>query len=178
MPREWSEGFIRRLLAAAYNEQPDALTDLRKAGFRIYTNRAAAILPAWKEEPLPKWTEPYRWEKGSLRGVHFLLTFCPWKFLPATVRKAYQAGELNFLPFPGSLVFFGAAPYLELQRQLPLAGQIPLLQTLFRHEAASSIRIPQSGWLHEARPNNGHDRRPWTVRDTFRRSHRWQRIQL
>lgn len=81
------------------------------------------------------------------------------------------------LPFPGSLVFFGAPPYLELQRDLALAGQIPLLQSLFRHEAPNSIRIPQSGWLHEARPGDGHEPHVHgPVRDTFRRSHRWQRI--
>ena len=47
VPREWSEGFIRRLLAAAYDEKPEALADLRKAGFRVYTNpgrRAAALV--------------------------------------------------------------------------------------------------------------------------------------
>ena len=43
VPREWSEGFIRRLLAAAYDEKPEALADLRKAGFRVYTNPAAAL---------------------------------------------------------------------------------------------------------------------------------------
>jgi len=177
VPREWSEGFIRRLLAAAYDERPERLADLRKAGFRVYSNPGAALLPSWKEEPLPKWTDPFRWEKGSLRGVRYLLTFCPWKFLPATVRKAYLAGELNLLPFPGSLVFFGAPPYLDLHRELTLAGQIPLLHSLFRHEAPSSIRIPQSGWLHEARPGNGHEPHVHgPVRDTFRRSHRWQRI--
>ena len=177
LPRQWSEGFIRRLLAAAYDEKPDRLADLRKAGFRIYTNPAAALLPTWKEEPLPKWTGPYRWEKGSSRGVRYLLTFCPWKFLPAAVRKAYLAGDLHLLPFPGSLVFFGAQPYFRLQQELPLAMQVPLLHSLYRHEAPRSIRIPQSGWLHEKRPNNGyqpHVHGP--VRDTFRRSHRWQRI--
>ena len=110
VPREWSEGFIRRLLGAAYDEKPEALTDLRKAGFRVYTNPDAALLPSWKDEPLPKWTEPYRWEKGLLRGVRYLLTFCPWKFLPAAVRKSYLAGQLNLLPFPGSLVFFVRRP--------------------------------------------------------------------
>ena len=60
---------------------PTDLADLRKAGFRVYVNAKAALLPAWKEEPLPKWTEPYRWERGALRGVRYLLTFCPWKFL-------------------------------------------------------------------------------------------------
>ena len=177
MPRDWSEGFVRRLLTATYGETPQSLVDLRKAGFRIYVSPAAALLPSWKEGPLPKWTEPYRWEKGSLRGVRYLLTFCPWKFLPAAVRKAYMAGHLHLLPFPGSLVFFAAPPYMELQRQLPLAGQLPLLQSLFRHEAPQSIRILQSGWLHEARPGDGHQPHVYgPSRDTFRRSHRWQRI--
>jgi len=176
-PREWSEGFIRRLLAAAYDQKPEELVNLRKAGFRVFTDPQAALLPSWKEEPIPQWTEPYRWEKGSLRGVRYLLTFCPWEFLPAAVQKAYRAGELNLLPFPGSMVFFGARPYLELQRELPLAGQIPLLHSLCRHEAINSIRIPQSGWLHEARPGNGHEPHVYgPLRDTFRRSHRWQRI--
>jgi hypothetical protein len=176
--RESSEGFVRQLLAAAYGEKQDALADLRKAGFRIYTNPRAALLPSWAEEPLPEWTGPYRWEKGPLRGVRYLLTFCPWKFLPAAVRKAYLAGELHLLPFPGSLVFFGSQPHLRLQRQLPLATQIPLLQSLCRHEAINSIRIPQSGWLHERRPGQDHQPQNYgPVRDTFRRSHRWQRIQ-
>jgi hypothetical protein len=177
VPREWSEGFIRRLLAAAYDEKPAALTDLRKAGFRVYANPESAVLPSWAEDVLPKWTDLYRWEKGPLGGVRYLLTFCPWKFLPAAVRKAYLAGKLHLLPFPGSLAFFGAPPYLELQRQLPMAVQIPLLQSLYRHETPHSIRIPQSGWLHEAHPD--HDHKPHIygpVRDTFRRSHRWQRI--
>ena len=30
VPQEWSEGFMRRLLAAAYDEKPEALADLRK----------------------------------------------------------------------------------------------------------------------------------------------------
>ncbi len=177
VPRERSEDFIRRLLTAAYDEKPAAPADLRKAGFRVYTNPSAALLPSWKEDPLPKWTEPYRWEKGTLRSVRYLLTFCPWQFLPAAVRKAYLAGELHLLPFPGSLVFFGAQPYMKLQHELPLAMQVPLLHSLFRHEAPHSIRIPQSGWLHEKRPSDSHDPRLYgPVRDTFRRSHRWQKV--
>ena len=177
VPREWSEGFIRRLLAVAYDKDPADLADLRKAGFRVYTNPQAEVLPAWKEERLPRWTEPYHWEKGALRGVRYLLTFCPWKCLPAAVRKAYLAGDLHLLPFPGSLVYFGAQPYWKLQRELPLAMQIPLLQSLYRHETPRSIRIPQSGWLHEQRPDDGHQPHGYgPVRETFRRSHRWQRI--
>ena len=55
--------------------------------------------------------------------------------------------------------------------------QVPLLHSLYRHEAQHSIRIPQSGWLHENRPDDGHEPHVHgPVRDTFRRSHRWQRI--
>ena len=72
--------------------------------------------------------------------------------LPAAVRRAYLAGELHLLPFPGSLAFLARTPYLKLQKELPLAVQIPLLHSLQRHEAPWGIRIPQSGWMHEARP--------------------------
>ncbi len=35
LPREWCEGFVRRLLAAAYGLPPAELADLRRAGFRV-----------------------------------------------------------------------------------------------------------------------------------------------
>lgn len=176
-PQEWSVNFIRRLLAAAYGEKMAALSDLRRAGFRVFSSPDAALLPYWKEEPLPAWTEPYRWNQGqSLRGVRYLLTFCPFTRLPAPVRRAYLAGDLHLLPFPGSLLFFGAPPYLQLQRQLPMAVQIPLLQSLVRREAPMGIRIPQSGWLHEATPDGSHHATHGPVRNTFRRTHRWQRV--
>ena len=47
LPREQSEEFIRRLLAAVYGEAPAKLADLRKTGFRVYANpEAAPIKPA------------------------------------------------------------------------------------------------------------------------------------
>ena len=152
---DWAIGFLRRLLAAVYGEPPAGLGDLRRAGLRIYSSPDYALLPHWDEGPLPRWTEPYRWKPGqSLRGVRWLLTFCPLARLPAAVRRAYLAGELHLLPFPGSLAFFGAPPYLKLQKELPQAVQIPLLHSLQRHEAPWGIRIPQSGWMHEAPPGD------------------------
>ena len=154
MPVAWALDFLRRLLVhAAYGEAAGALADLRRAGLRIYSSPEYALLPSWDEEPLPTWAAAYRWQPGqSLRGVRYLLTFCPFSRLPAAVRRAYLAGELHLLPFPGSLLFFGAPPYLQLQKELPAAVQIPLLHSLHRHEAPWGIRIPQSGWLHEAVP--------------------------
>ena len=101
----------------------------------------------------PRGRAPFRWRPGqSLRGVRYLLTFCPFDRLPATVSRAYLAGDLHLLPFPGSLLFFGAPGYLRLEKELPGAVQIPLLHSLHRHEAPWGIRIPQSGWMHEAPP--------------------------
>jgi len=112
-----------------------------------------------------------------LRGVKYLLTFRPFGKLPAAVRRAYLAGELHLLPFPGSLVFWGAPPYRRLQRQLPFAMQIPLLHLFHRHEDPQGIRVPQSGWLHEPR---GHRPEPsdqhGPIRNSYKRSHRWQRV--
>ena len=170
--------FFRRLLAAAYQEPMDRLADLRRAGSRIYSSPEYATLPFWDEEPLPLWTAPLRWNpEQSLRGVRYLLTFCPFCRLPTTVRRAYLAGNLHLLPFPGSLLFFGTQPYLKLRESLPFAAQIPLLHSLHRHEAPWGIRIPQSGWLHEARPGSPAPHPDFgPVRSGFRRTHRWARV--
>src|SRR5438309_1500948 len=91
--------------------------------------------PFWRAGRLPTWTTPFLWEPGqSLRGVSFLLTFRPFAKLPSAVQKAYLAGELHLLPFPGSLFFWGVPAYLGLHGELPFAVQIPLLHTVSRHE--------------------------------------------
>jgi hypothetical protein len=178
LPQEWCEGFVRRLLAGAYAMPEKELADLRRAGFRVLAEHRPALLPAWREGPLPRWTAPYRWRPGErLRGVRWLLTFCPFEHLPQAVQRAYLDGGLCLLPFPGSLVFFGAPPYLRLERELPTAVQIPLLHSLHRHEAPWGIRIPQSGWLHEATPGGPPPQEDYgPLRGTFRRTHRWERM--
>ena len=178
LPSEFAMDFIRRLLHLAYGETWDRLHDLVQAGFRILPSHDEAPVPLWREDRLPTWTEPFLWNKGhGLRGLKYLLTFCPFARLPLAVRRAYLAGELHLLPFPGSLVFWGAPAYLELAEQLPMATQIPLLHSLERHAAPRGIRVPQSGWLHEPRPGaeslNGH-RGP--IRNYYRRTHRWARV--
>src|SRR5262249_50224991 len=132
LPEEHALGFFRRLLAGVYGESEKKLADLRRAGLRI--------LPledddAWDEGPLPGWTAPLLWKKGSAaRGTRYLLTFRPFGRLPEAVRKAYLTGELHLLPFPGSLLFWGIAGYERLREELPLAMQVPLLNILGRHE--------------------------------------------
>jgi hypothetical protein len=161
-----------------------ATRDLLAAGFRILPGGMAsaeerAQLGFWDDGPLPSWVAPLSWAPGEpLAGVRYLLTFRPFASLPQPVREAYQAGNLHLLPFPGSLLFWGAEPYRGLARELPLALQIPLLHPIERSEDPHYLRVPQSGWLHE--PHAGQPR-PATehgpVRNTFRRTHRWARVE-
>jgi len=176
-PAEWAHDFLRRLLASVHGEPAERLTDLRKAGFRIFETPSNE-LPYADEGPLPSWTKPLVWKKGqTLRGVKWLLTFCPYEYLPDAVKKAYRSGSLHLQPFPGSLVFWGADPYLGLAKQLPLATQIPLLHSIERHEAPQGIRVPQSGWLHEHRPGDAdHQAVRGPLRNTYQRTHRWAKV--
>lgn len=178
LPEAESLDFLRRLLAAAYDEPHECLADLREAGFRILPSAGEALTELWGDEPLPGWTAPYLLEeRDSLRGVKYLLTFRPFERLPATVCNAYLAGELHLLPFPGSLVFWGIRPFVELQQELPLATQIPLLQLFDRHEAIGRLRVMQAGYLHE--PSDAHpepDPRRGLPRNTYLRTHRWARL--
>ena len=178
LPAEQSLDFIRRLLHAAYGETPEVLADLGRAGFRILPCDDEAPVALWRDERLPTWTEPLIWNPArGLGGVKYLLTFRPFGSLPAAARRAYMAGELHLLPFPGSLVFWGAPPYLKLADELPLATQIPLLHSVERHAAPRGIRVPQSGWLHEPRPGApAQSGLQGPVRNSYRRTHRWARI--
>jgi Peptidase family M28 len=176
-PEEHSLGFIRRLLAAAFQEPLDTFADLKTAGFRILPQEEDSDDPLWSDGPLPRWTESYRLGKRALRGVKFLLTFRPFSRLPPAVRRAYLSGGLHLLPSPLSLVFWGAASYRALANELPLARQIPLLHVLGRHEGPRGLRVPQSGWLHEPRP--GHELPAnfhGPIRNTFKRTHRWGKV--
>ncbi|HEY2147161.1 MAG TPA: hypothetical protein VGH32_04445, partial [Pirellulales bacterium] len=178
LPDHSGPEFIRRLLANAYDEPPEELADLRRAGFRIMPTMARHPFSYWGEETLPTWAKHYLWTKGdSLRGVRYFLTFTPFAELPPAVRKAYRSGGLNLLPFPGSLVYWGAPPYIKLANELPLAMQIPLLHSIERHEAPHGIRVPQSGWMHEPREGNMEfEPHHGPLRNTFHRTHRWARI--
>jgi hypothetical protein len=178
-PAQEALGFLRSLIAAAYGAPSESLVDLRRAGLRILPQGdLAPPLPAWLEGPLPSWTVPFLWAAGqSLRGVKYLLTFRPFGALPEPVQRAYLKGSLHLLPFPGSLLFWGAAPYLRLRRELPLAMQITLLNLVERHEGPHGLRVPQSGWMHEPRPDgSGPGDHHGPIRNAYRRTHRTARI--
>ena len=178
LPEEQALGFFRSLLTSAYGEKSAKLTDLREAGFRILPNDMAEEGESWGEDPLPSWTSRYLLKKGEqLRAVKYLLTFRPFGQLPPGVRRAYLEGQLNLLPFPGSLIFWGVATYRTLQKELPLAMQLPLLHLVPRHENPYGIRVPQSGWMHEPRgdePAGDHAVGP--IRNTYKRTHRWEKV--
>jgi hypothetical protein len=178
LPEEMGHRFIRNLLAAAYGESADRLQNLGCAGFRILPEEGNSSLYGRPEAPLPNWAKPYLWRRGrSLRNVKYLLTFQPFAALPKPVRRAYLKGELHLLPFPGSLVFWGAPPYDRLRQELPLALQIPLLPSVARHEGPRGVRVPQSGWMHEPRADALEpDDRHGPIRNSYKRTHRWARV--
>jgi len=173
IPPERAMGFVRTLLSEAYGEPSEKLVDLHRVGFRIFADDGD---PHKILRPL--WTSPFIWSRGmSLRGVKFLLNFEPFGSLPETVKKAYLAGELQLVPFPGSLLFWGVPGYLQMQRELPMANQIPLLHLVDRHEAPCGLRVPQSGWIHVPRPDYPSPHEDFgPIRNTFKRTHRWARV--
>jgi hypothetical protein len=178
LPEEQALEFFRRLLSTVYAESAENLADLHRAGLRILPLDEKSAATSGREDPLPSWTASYLWTRGqSLRAVKYLLTFRPFSYLPAAARQAYLAGELHLLPFPGSLLFWGTRLYQRLQRELPMAVQIPLLHLVARHEGVQGIRVPQSGWFHEPHPDlPAPSERHGPVRDTFVRTHRWGRV--
>ena len=166
-------GFISRLLSAVYQEQiiapPSEPLDL---GFRILPGDTAltdGLLPGWAGEFLVD--KAAAWDK-----VRYLLTFRPFGLLPPQVKANYLAGRLHLLPFPGSLVFWGTPTYGRLQKELPLAGQIPLLRLVPRRAGAEGVRVPQTGWLHEPHPDvDPAEIQQELLKPQYTRSHRWDR---
>jgi hypothetical protein len=177
-PVEQGESFIRRLLHTVYDIPLEELTDLRKAGFRILPLEDHLAWPHWREEPLPDWAKPYLCAKNQpLRGTRYLLTFRPFATLPDSIQQAYLREQLHLLPCPASLLFWGVPGYRELQREFPFTAQIPLLSVLTRREELSGLRIPQSGWLYEARGDGPVPDDPQlALRNTYLRTHRWAKL--
>ena len=173
IPPERAMGFIRTLLSVAYGEASEKLVDLYRAGFRIFADDGDP-----HRTLRPAWTSLFIWTRGmSLQGVKYLLNFEPFGSLPEPVKKAYLAGELHLVPFPGSLLFWGVPGYLQMQHELSMANQIPLLHLVERHEAPYGLRVPQSGWIHVPRPDHPSPHEDFgPIRNTFRRTHRWARV--
>jgi hypothetical protein len=148
LPVEQALDFFRTLLGRVYREPAGRLADLYGAGFRIMPVKTPS------DEPLPTWAAEYLLaDDEPLRGVRYLLTFRPFRDLPAAVKRNYFAEKLHLLPFPGSLLFWGCSAYRKLSERIRLAEQVPLLHFLERRLALGGLRVPQSGWFEEAAPN-------------------------
>ena len=170
IPVHESVAFFTWLLSEAYGEKLSDGASLHNAGFRI--------LPTDREFTLPQWTRPYLMDDTStFDRVKYLLTFRPFAHLPVEVKRYYLAGRISLLPFPGSLVFWGMPTYNRLKKELPLAGQLPLLRLVARNRGIGGMRVPQSGWIHDPRAGHGlGEVNGELVRDSFHRTHRSQRI--
>src|SRR5262249_37674643 len=78
---EQGRDFFRNLLKGVYGIALKG-NDLAAARFRILPAGKDDRFPFW-DEPIPSWCIPLLWnERGSLRGVHYLLTFRPFGQLP------------------------------------------------------------------------------------------------
>ena len=173
IPSDRAMDFIRTILSAAYGGHSEKWTDLHQAGFRIFAEDGDP-----HKKLRPAWASSFLWTRGmSLKGAKYFLNFEPFERLPVEVKRAYFAGELCLLPFPGSLLFWGVPGYLTLQREFTMASQIPLLHLVERHESPYGLRVPQSGWIHIPRPNHPLPHEDFgPIRNTFRRTHRWERV--
>jgi hypothetical protein len=159
--------FFTRILSEIYFEKVSDTNSLLKAGFRILPSGNA----------LPSWTKPFITDGfSSLAQVKYLLTFEPFGKLNSEIRELYLSGRLSLLPFPGSLVFWGMPGYEKLRREFPLAGQIPLLNLVARNRGITGFKVAQSGWLHEPRTGFNPIVNENLVRNSFHRTHRWQRL--
>ena len=170
--------FIRKLLAEVYGVQVQDAAQLREAGFRILPGDKSDPFPPTPNEPLPTWTARFLWRpRQSTEGVKFLLTFRPFDKLPEAFQTAYLKGRLHLLPYPGSLIFWGAPGPKKMQDDLPLAVQTSLQSVIVRNEAPHGLRVPQAGWLHEPRPGKETPHADYgPMRNTFRRTNRWAKI--
>lgn len=167
IPEDRALSFFTRLLSGAYGEKCTDNVSLYNSGFRILSTLGK----------LPGWTKPFI-TKGDIPDgqIKYLLTFRPFGLLPEGVRNQYLSGKLSLLPFPGSLVFWGMRGYLKLKEVFPLGGQIPLLNLVARNRGIGGLKVAQSGWIHEPRPDTTHIVNEELLRSSFHRTHRWQRI--
>jgi hypothetical protein len=176
-PQDQGPRFLAELLRTVYKEAVDSAADIMKAGLRILP-MIDSIEDFWAEDPLPAWAQAFVLDaESSLEGVKYLLTFRPFSRLPEAVRQAYLRGDLHLLPTPASLIFWGSPRNKILRDAVPLLAQMPMLYFVRRCRSNKGLRVPQSGFLHVATdahptPSSHHE----LIRNTFLRTHRWDKI--
>jgi hypothetical protein len=174
-PDEDGPKFVAQLLRTVYHETVETPEELHRIGFRVLPQDRPPL--AFWEGPLPPWAAPFvHDEQAPVGGVKYLLTFRPFGQLPEPVRDAYFKGELHLLPSPASLVFWGAPRYHRLHQEVPLGLQAALAPAVMRHTAPHGLRVPQAGLLHEAKNGGAKPAHPELVRNTYKRTHRWDRV--
>ena len=178
IPAPKALSFLFTVLSLLYKEGCHDISSLNKIGFRVLSTQVNSYFPYWSDTRLPSYIKPFLWDENkSVKDVRYLLTFRPFNLLPDEVRKRYLDGRLVILPFPGSLVFWGMKNYISLQKEFPLAIQIPLQRLASRHGGPDGLRIPQSGRFHESGSKSKlPDVAPHLLLNTYKRTSRWDRV--
>ncbi len=178
IPAKESLAFVSALLSDAFSETVRTESDLHEIGFRVLLSVKDGQFPYWYVDPLPKWTQPFLIrDDASPDNISYLLTFRPFSLLPAALREKYLAGQLALLPSPFSLLFWGMPLYRRGVAAFPLAMQYPIMPLVARHDGPG-IRVPQSAWLTEPRRDGkALEVAEDLVLNSFKRTHRWDRVQ-
>jgi hypothetical protein len=159
--------FFTCLISQAYKEHISEGRSLYEAGFRILMS----------DVEKPEWTRQYIMEEDSSPDeVRYLLSFRPFGSLPPEIKRRYLSGKLSIIPFPGSLVFWGMPGYIKLKKELPVTGQIPLLNLVKHNRGLGGLKVIQSGWIHEPRPGKEHKVNEALMNNIIHRTHRWQKL--
>jgi hypothetical protein len=177
IPTSESLGFVSQLLLNVYRETARTENDLLQLGFRILPSGKNESFPHWNADPLPKWTRPFLIEdQAGSSDIFYLLTFRPFSQLPAQLREKYLSGQLALIPSPHSLIQWGMTLYQKGVEAYPFAMQYPMLPLVARHEGPG-LRVPQSAWLSEPfRDGRALEVAEDLVLNTFKRTHRWDRV--
>ena len=177
IPTSESLAFISNLLSSVYRETARSENDLLQLGFRILPAGKDERFPYWNVDPLPKWTRPFLIDDAAAAdNIWYLLTFRPFSELPAPLREKHLAGQLALIPSPFALIQWGMPIYRQATEVYPLAMQYPILPLVARHDGAG-IRVPQSAWLSEPRRDGKKlEIAEELVLNTYKRTHRWDRV--
>jgi Peptidase family M28 len=178
IPAARGKAMLARLLQDIYGVPAAAAKNLKAAGLGILPDLVDPDFPHWSAATPPAWMDDLILaDEDDIAKVRYLLTFRPFSQLSPAIQDAYLGGKLQLLPYPGSLVFWGSPRYRKLAQSLPGAMEIPLLQSIARHESNRGLRVPQAGWMFEKPEGKGkakHDTNLGPLRTGFRRSHRWE----
>jgi hypothetical protein len=177
IPTNESLAFVSNLLSNVYRETARTENDLLRLGFRILPSSKNDRFPYWQVDPLPRWTQPFLIsDETTPDNLWYLLTFRPFSQLPVALREKYLAGQLALIPSPFSLLPWGMPIYWQGAESYPFAMQYPILPLVARYEGAG-IRVPQSAWLSEPRRDGkALEFAEDLVLNTYKRTHRWDRV--